>query len=477
MRDSKAYQLIKLLSLAEWKAVKKWLNSPWANTNKTLIKLYEVLEKGFPEFAHQRWQKENIYQKLYPQKSYNNKIFNNLLSSFYAQLKSFLIHSQLKAQADLEEYYFTVALMERGSVQLFDVTTQTLLKKLEAKPIKDANDYWLLSQLYSQSYYAPHSRLKHQPTSNVLEKAKHYGVIYHQLTDLRYAHDLQIRAALLKNYPPTPLEQTPVLPIQLFQMRLDRPQQWGLAHYQEFKNSYICCYKDLPRLYQQYFFFCCINDSVHLSKVSTLEGIREIFNNYQFGFDHDLLIQSGKITTFSYNNILLTASHLEEYEFAEKFVHRYHCFLESSVQQDGYQWGQAELNYIRQDFNEAIALLQTYPFSDYFFKMQSVGTLLKASFERYLQDETQLRSLLNLCKTKEKYFQRNPNFSEGVRLAYIRFVQYLRRLILLVDTPKVSKQKIETYRKSVQGIDSFFGKGWLLKKVDSLFAIPSKKQK
>lgn len=470
MKQTKVFQLIQLLSEKEWKALKKWLDSPWANTNKTLFQLYIVIEKGFPHFDHPKWSKENIYAKTYAQKAYNNKVFNNLLSSFYQQVKKFLIHQKIEQAEALSDYFFTSELMERGDNHFFESTTYQLIEQLETKPIKATKDYYLLTELYSQLYYQPNASLRVKPESMVLEKANQYLTIYHQLTHLRQQHDLKIRSAMLKQTPLlSSLEHPVILPIELLQNRINRPEQWGLTHYLNFKILYHQYFHELPKSYQQYFLFCCINDSVILSNAKAIDGIKELFEHYQFGFKHNLLLQYGQLTGISFNNIIVTASHLEASAFANNFFDEYHTKVEPPLKSDAYYWGKAAINCIDKRYEAAIDTIQGYSFSTELFKIQAIGVHLKAEFELFLKDNSKYDYLFSLCLAKEKAVQRSKIYSKARRINYIRFIQYLRRLITLVENPTNSTAPIISFLNELTQAQNFFGKRWLLEKLNSLY--------
>ncbi|MFK7983945.1 MAG: hypothetical protein AB8G86_28470 [Saprospiraceae bacterium] len=466
MRHSKVFQHIEILSAPEWKDLKKWILSPWANSNKNLIALYKALEKGFPHFQGNKWTKDTIYKKVYPQKIYNNKVFNNLLTDFNKQIKTFLIHERINRQPTLSEHFFTSELMERHATALFEKTTNTFIQNLENKHPKSEMDYWYLYQSNRQLYYQTSARHRLDPESEVLEKAIENLEFFYEWKLLKHKVDERTRLVMLKNQKKDnkPNPKKTIITIQLLKKYLNRPEGWNLKAYQEFKNLYHHHFADLPKEYQKDFLTYCINDSIHPDGLASIADIRQLFEHFKFGLQHHLFFHYEQMTAITFHNILLTASHLEELAFAKQFLSKHISFLAESVQLDARYWGEAELKYMAKDYESAIEKIEEHSFSSPLFKMQSIGLFLRANFERYLEDETYYSTFLSLCQAKEKSFLRSKFLSKSRQLAYIRFIQYLRKLAGIINNPDFGKRDVLLYQKELNRAGNFFGKGWLHKK-------------
>jgi len=471
MNRSKTFELISLLSPEEWKKFKVWLNSPWANSNKKIILLYTVLETGFPAFAATKWAKEKVYKKVYPDKPYNNKIFNNLLSKLHKQLQLFLVHSNLKHNSRLTEQLFISETLERGATEIFENATWSLIRQLEKLHPKTAKDHNDLSQLYQRLYYQPSTQLRNQPGFSVIHHAQNNLEAYYQLQHYKYLHDIEIREKMLKDISSEerPLNFELPIAVKLYQSRLAREGELRIEHYLSFKALYYEHFKALTYEHQQYFLFCCINDSVNLSAHKDIDALTELFGHYQFGFKHELLLSYGKMTAITFNNIVLVASHLGKANFVTAFLPKYYLFLEQGLQADAYRWGKAELAYINGHYENCIDLINEDKFDSILFKTQSKGTLLRANFDCYLKDKSQFDRLLSLYNATEKYFQRMTNLSKPKKKFYIRFAQYLRRLTLLVEENIASDKELALFQKSIANEEKLFGKVWLQKKFTKLF--------
>lgn len=470
MNNSKIFELINLLTKEEWKKFKLWLSSPWANSNKKLVTLYLSLESGFPHFEGPKWVKERIYKKVFVDKAYNNKMFNNLLSKFYKELRLFIVHTRLQNDARLMDQLFVKETLERGATEIFEENAWTIIQQIEEEYPKTAKDYLDLNQLYQQLYYQPSTHLRIKPGFSVINRAQNNLAAYYQLQHYKYLHDAEIRAKMLKDTSDEKKESFELpIAVKLYQNRLLRTGELTVPAYLSFKSLYYEHFEDLTYEHQQYFLFGCINDSVNLNANKEINALNELFEHYQFGFKHDLLLHHGKMSAITFNNIILVASHLEKAEFIAAFLPKYYLFLEDAVRADAYRWGKAELAFINGLFDNSLALINESKFESELFNIQSKGIVLRANFECYLKDKSEYDRVQSLYNAIEKYFQRINMLSKPRKKFYIRFTQYLRRLTTLVDENIAKDHEIKQFRTSIANEEKLFGKVWLLKKLNQLF--------
>ncbi len=67
-----------------------FLNSPYFNTDKSIIKLWGIIRTSYPDFNCDEIKKENVYKKLYGGKPYKEKTIRNLESRLYQLMQRFI---------------------------------------------------------------------------------------------------------------------------------------------------------------------------------------------------------------------------------------------------------------------------------------------------------------------------------------------------------------------------------------------------
>src|SRR5437870_5390578 len=95
MIRSKVIDVLKIFTTEELKRFKLFLNSPFHNTNKKVIQLYELVRKYSPEFNNEKLKKEYLFKKLYPDKQYNDIVMRILISDLIKLAEDFIVHSSI----------------------------------------------------------------------------------------------------------------------------------------------------------------------------------------------------------------------------------------------------------------------------------------------------------------------------------------------------------------------------------------------
>lgn len=118
MHSTKAVQVLQAFSPEEMKKFRDFINSPYHNTNKSVIKLFEALRKEYPEFDEKKISKEKLYPKIFGSKPYNEQVMKNLSSELLGLELKFLTVDKYLTQ----NYYD----------QEVDLLSQLRVKKLDA---------------------------------------------------------------------------------------------------------------------------------------------------------------------------------------------------------------------------------------------------------------------------------------------------------------------------------------------------------
>jgi hypothetical protein len=91
MHKSKFIDIVKTFSRDELKQFKDFVNSPYHNSNKNVIKIYDIIRKHVPEFSSAFLEKENLFRAIYPGKKYNDTVMRILSSDLLSLAEEFLI--------------------------------------------------------------------------------------------------------------------------------------------------------------------------------------------------------------------------------------------------------------------------------------------------------------------------------------------------------------------------------------------------
>ena len=113
------HQLIELLKTFSAKEIMwfgKFLNSPYFNNRKMLIKLFLVLKRYYQEFEGRKFTKEDIYSSVYGKIKYNDSTFRNLMSDLLQLTLQFVNLEGIEKNVIESDLFLSDELFERGNV-------------------------------------------------------------------------------------------------------------------------------------------------------------------------------------------------------------------------------------------------------------------------------------------------------------------------------------------------------------------------
>ncbi|HEY3250869.1 MAG TPA: hypothetical protein VGK25_07095, partial [Ignavibacteria bacterium] len=128
MIKSKAIEIIQTFDSREFHEFGKFVDSPFFNSNTKLIEMYSLLKKFYPAFSQKNFTKENLYQKLFPGKKYNDGTMRKLLSSLQSLAEEYLANTRFMRNQTFQK---RLALMQRLDEKKLDVLFKQQLYNIQ----------------------------------------------------------------------------------------------------------------------------------------------------------------------------------------------------------------------------------------------------------------------------------------------------------------------------------------------------------
>ncbi len=124
MLPSNTFEILKTLKKDDLKCFRSFIISPYHNTNKALIKLFDEIIKFYPDYSNQKITHEYLYKKLYPGKNFNERSVKNRLTEFSQLLKDFLASENLKKD---QNAYYKLLIKELQKKKHFALSNKAIL--------------------------------------------------------------------------------------------------------------------------------------------------------------------------------------------------------------------------------------------------------------------------------------------------------------------------------------------------------------
>lgn len=437
MFNSKMIALLEKLDPGERRRFRKWISSPYHNTNPLLSKFYDYIDerKGFTE---RTLKKERVFAYLFGNVPFDDLIMRRLMSEFLHTLEDFLTHEERRESPALK------ALMRARLYR------RRQLPQAAGRHIADAMHY-IREQpehgphFFLDAYYVQEERLRQANSRdavlNLQEMNDHLGAFFAAET-LRnactaashraiYRIDYQIPYldAILENCVAGTYDHRPVIRLYyLCYQCLTRTDASDAFH--ALKDMLPRADGWLPQEELRNLTMVAINYCIRRVNTDAPSFMREVFNLYQTGLEQGVFMENGEMSKFTYKNIVSAALTLGETAWTEDFITRNAALLPAAYRGDYERFCLAKLRYAQNDHAAALALLHNLSFDDVLLELGARVLLLKIYFEN-----GEWRLLNNFLTSFERFVSRKKTLAYHAP-NYLNIIQLTRKIILFRNGQK-----------------------------------------
>ena len=472
--SSKFVRLIKALTEEEVKSFEIWLSSPWCNTNKNIIRLFDVLKKHAPQFDSEKLTKEKLFKKILPNGKFSDRRMNNLLSEGYLVLEQFVIFQNLKNNQHLRKDILTQEFQKRDLEDWFFKNVRKQVSYLEEKEPKEWEDYLDLLRLNRRMYHNPNSTIIWRQGTSTIQKINESVDIVYLLEKALTINEMLFRNRLVKdgNYEienelskwKKASEGVKHPSIDLYQLRFSYTNQNMLENYEKIKSLFFEKYMDLNEMEQKVHLKSLLNDNALLGRMGLIDYTSNL-PIYKFGLRTNLLMQNEKLSRAAYVTIVSSSNTKGDFEFTEHFVETYSKNLEENIQEDAVQMAKAHTAYRKGNLQESIDILLQHQFRNTYFQIVTRIMTVQVYFDLFLESDSYQSFLFNYFDSFEKWIQREKHRSTAQKKSYLQFIQICRLLAKNFIEADFSKERVERIFEGNLNVQALT---WLKKRKDKV---------
>lgn len=451
MVKSKAIDLIKTFSDEEQKRFAAFLRSPYFNTAKAIVKLYDALRKNFSVI--ETLTEDYLFKKAYPGKKYNYNMMKNLLSGLHKLAEEFLIVNAGKR--DYNDINSAICLLEEYEKRMPDNIFKTKFQKaaLDFGSRKiDRNFDRNLAELNDvlHRFYHNRSDSKNEYSVSAGKLQYHFGhtiyLLFLQALNIlttQHSANKPAEANIIKLFLKdldfdsffSGLKESYkgdkthlVIWMQSIALFLKENNKNNDTLYYELKDNIL---KNLNR-FSNYDLNALLNTVLTLyCEIRTTQGAGEFFNER---YEIQKVIFSnvkfrtegvGPLFLHTYIDFISLALKRGEINYAEESALNLRKYLDKSKQKTGYNLAMAYTAFTRKDYEEALRFLSKTEHLDFHFKLRIKFLYLKIYYYLNLIEEG--LSLLDSFKhfvhdTKEIH----PDFKKMLNQAIKHHIQLFK---------------------------------------------------
>ena len=477
MKNTQLIRKIQLLRTDEYSNFLKWLKSPWCNSNKRLVLLFQLLRKFAPEFSSPHLNKTFLFNKLFPNKDFNDRWMRNLMSELSKQVDRFLCFQRLDQKDELQFDLLKQEYLEREQDQQFNFWAEKSIALITNKDILDYMDFLNLGLLYEGLYFQPNPKFRRQLDRDVLKKAEENIDTFYAITKLRLLSEFAERRKILKVNEALDQKEKWLSVfknlkgqpgINLYFNRLAKSDDASPQKLKELYKTYQKNFNFLALREQKQFLYYLLNDAARLISGGYPKGNELMFNLYKFGLKHNLLFHKNQITSFTFNNIVTIGNVLLQTSFTQQFIQNHYLKLPNDIQEDGKIWATGHSLYYKKQWDKARQLLIAHKFKKSLFNIQSRMLLLQIYFDLFQTEQIKLITLSAYFEATKKFFIRKSYFKETVIKSYLNFIKHTHALAKIYDKKKLANRPFEVLSKKVNTEKHLHGRKWLTNKITEI---------
>ena len=475
MRNSKLIQVICSLEEKEFKELGRFMKSPYLNTQKKLINLYDSISKFQPGFTSKQMNKEIIWKRIYPGKEFNLKKMTDLMSEMNLVIKKFIGLNLLNKNTIANDYLALLAFKEKRLLKLFKEQTQKIANNLNKIEVKSTDDFlWLF--LLEKEYYYNSLTSKAPPAGDLLITSHDYLEKYYLLQKLKLTLESNLRARIFLEKKLLPIEG---LDHKLIAVNLEEPLiniYYSLIQIQGKNDSELS--RQLQDKVNQYLPYLSKEDKIiiihalinHISQLyhsGQPKLVFDLLKLFQLGLDEELFLTHDKnIRHTTFLNISITAATAKDFKFFDSFISDYNKLLSEAVRNDTVNLSNAYSFFHKGDYNLSMHHLLRLGHSTLpEFKFRQRNLEIRCVYEIAQKDRTFLNSLSSKITAFEKYLTRDEVLAETRTKGYLNFIRITKKLIPYLEEKKLEKNKKDALIDELKSYKKIVSFNWLEEKI------------
>lgn len=458
-------QIFQSLLPAEYHSVRKFLQSPFFNSRKDVLDLFDLLTQEQRKGQLEHLSKTAIFAQLFPNQPYHNLNLNHLFNYLTERLEQYLALVEMQRDGQMEQLYRVRAFRRRGLSQLFERDAQILEKDHIKSSNRHAGWYFFQYQLQQEVF---HQRVvqRRSGENNLQSTVDALGQFF-LLENLRWActaHSLKAIGGREYHLPLTEAvqetaaaaaTQQPAVALLYHCLRALQDTEDEQA-FQSIKQL-LRDYPDLfPPAESRDIYMSAINFCIRRQNHGERAYAREAFELYRNALARGILHENGVLPKYTYNNIHMLAQVSGEQAWARVFLDEYRDSLPLAERENIYRYNLAVYHYRAEDHPRVLEYLRSVEFSEVFINLDVRRMLLKSYYE--LEEWPALASLLDSFKA---YLRRQKSLGYH-RESYLNLIKFTQKMIKSQGKRGAQHRQLAV---KINAVEALAERDWLLEKL------------
>lgn len=453
MNKSKITLLLAKLSPSDIKNFRLFLQSPYFNKKRALIKYYNVLVSAGAAIKVSKAGKHAVYRSVFKTSPFNEQVYKNLSSELYSLAKEYLSIKELNETLPAKEISVLKQLEKIGADKLFITEARSFRKKIEKSRISEMLFYYRFDfAIAEKTFYFNRSGFLRGEKSDIGEGEEilkfYLSHLFRQMfsqtvVKKTYNFDLEVNPA---GFFGNSLFKSGILQDIIDYFRVNRIKHNDyllllyyilLAALDPFKDQY---YEDAKTLLLKIYPKLAPGNKFILTLAlfgvcSVKIAAHPITTNFEKAFDIIEFQLKKKILRFSkddfitvneFRNVFMIALRLEKIEWLKKFQKKHITYLAPHERDNVNLLMLSHIKYREKNYGAALESAGKVKLSQFIFKIDIRNIRLFCFIEL-----GHYESAYSLIASYKDFINKNKNVSPQLKKSYMLFLTFARKIIKL----------------------------------------------
>ena len=422
--------LINSLSKSEKRSCGRWIKKKYDGLRKDIPQLFMVLSR---ESKRSGKNKESVFREVYGLKTFDDTSLRKAISILKKEIEAFLVFNALKNDQVRYQIMLSEIYRQRGLEKFFHQNIVRLEKEINQSPVATSFKYFQKYQLATEQYEFD-SQMKRQQFDYLQEMTDDFSDFYvleilkrachlrsHQSftsTEYEIKH-LDMAMEYARNIP---LDKEPAFRIYYLIFSAGEEGSDGVS-FDALREALEVHWEAFPQQEIRDIYLLSVNHCIRQLNQGSRVFLLEAFRLYKSAIAKNVLYENGKLTPFTYKNIISIALALGEKDWAYRFLHEQKEFLHAGHRENTFAANLATYYYKIGQFEQAMELLQKVHFRDPYDNLQYRTLLMRIYYQ--LGEENALEHHLESFASY-LYRHKNLGYHKGL---YQNLIKVMRKIM------------------------------------------------
>lgn len=474
MNDSKFYRFLKSLNTKELRKFRKYLESPYFNTNQILLQLFGIFESHLLGSNENELDKKQVWELIYPNDPFDYDRLRKLVHLLMVLGEDFLAQLAYDENSAHRVHYLLQMLHRKEMEEFIQSTIQAGINVLKKENNRNGNYYYDLYSIEKYKYILENIESARVKKLNIQklniseidghlnhfyfsEKLKYYCLLLSWSKMTNVDLDVLFIPEIVNKISNSPLLELPVIGVY-YQIYLTFVEPDVEAHFFKLKNLIKSHLYLFPPEEARDIMNSAINYTIQKQNQGNLNYSKENFELWKDALSIGIILTNNEISPWAFKNIITLSLRLSEFEWTENFINEWGPKIPKEFRTNAINYNLASLYFYQKEYNKAIPLLQQVQYDEINYGLSSKSILLATFYE--LDEFDLLNSIFESFKI---FLIRNKSLTDDRKKLYLNLIKYTKA----IGDNHNNISKLKSIKNDIIATQ-VASKSWLIEKVDEL---------